>query len=267
MSFIFLYPAGAGDNTALTAEPVALANWEATRDIYTTGGVISYVYNTAAIDDDLYVLDSIPTYLSIFVGSVTVYALCRKTAAPASLFQILLRTLGSNDSSSTIEPSAVEYTLYSNVWHFNPTSGLPWTAEDLADLEIGVTLQNVSGARCANIYTKVEVNFLGEKISNSSSYQPSDVIHVNQGFSVVAKENQGRSLAGSSTLQIKYKDPDGVEGTLSGLVIDQNALFASVPAATNTKTGKWWFKLYAVLAGGEILEGVPFFTNVQPMWV
>ena len=68
-------------------------------------------------------------------------------------------------------------------------------------------------------------------------------------------------------ISILYKKPDGTEGVLNGVVIDSNRVLATFPAASNNMTGKYWFKLYVVLSGGEILEGIPFFTNVQPEWI
>ena len=262
---LYLKPLGPGSVTDLTAEPIALANWEAVNSILFDPTTISYVYNTVLTRRDLYDIDTIPSALDLSVSSVQSVCYCKEIASPGEVKMSVF--VNASSYYSTSFPLTASFDYYRFTWLTNPDTETFWQLSDIQSMEAGVELTSATESHCAQLYLIVNVDVVGEKISNSSFYQPSDVIHINQGFSIISKEDQGRSLLEATTIQIKYKDPTGVEGTLTGTVVDQNAIFATLPAATNTKTGKWWFKLYAVLAGGEILEGVPFFTNVQPEWI
>ena len=132
-------------------------------------------------------------------------------------------------------------------------------------LDFGNYIQCPVAPRCFQSYLKINFSYAGEVVSNFDSL-PSDEIHVNQDYSIVAQAEYGKMLDGCTTPQILYKDPNGGTGTIGAIVVDQDKLMATVPALTNSVAGKWRFKLYCVLPGGEILEGIPFFTNVQSRW-
>lgn len=256
----------------LSVIPLLRPNFECVYLYPIERGDISYVYVDNGNGADHYGIIGLVATQNFSISNVTSHALCKKeNDTQVCTVENNIRIPGGPVANyGTAYPLTESFELYSYSWSADPDNYINWTIGNIIPIWVGLRL--VSGgagceAQCTQCYLSLDVTILGEKVSNNSSYQPSDVVHVNQDYSVIAKEDQGRILFGSTTVQIKYKDPDGVEGTLTGDIIDQNAVVAPMPAATNNKTGKWWFKLYTVLAGGEILEGVPFFTNVQPEWV
>jgi len=118
---------------------------------------------------------------------------------------------------------------------------------------------------CYQLYLGINFSYEGEIITNFDEVA-SDEIHVDQDYSIVAREEMGRSLFGCTNPKILYKNPEGITGELEALVVDQDKLLATMPAVINSLAGKWRFIFYCVLPGGEILEGIPFFTNVQKRW-
>ncbi len=268
-SFI-LTPLAAGSQTNLSPIPIGRANYLCVDDYPNDLDTSSYVFAENGTLEDLYDSSVLISTLKLDISSLRVVSNCkRENTSQVCTVEPALRPSATTyrGDAQTLTESFVEY---SNEWLVNPEDAAFWTLTAVNALEFGHRL--VSGgagteAQSTQSYAEITASIIGEKVSNSSSYQPSDVIHLNQGYSIIAKEEQGRNLFGASTIQINYKGPDGVSGSLPGSIIDSNAIIAPMPAATNNQTKKWWFKLYAILAGGEILEGVPFFANVQPEWV
>ncbi len=269
MSSIILTPIAAGSATTLTPVPGARANYLCVADYPNNLGLESYVYEENATNEDLYDMSVIEATQRISIDTVTLHALCAAenlVVASTAEVSLLPNLVISRGDAETLTAAFVDYV---NEWNANPETDLFWTIADINAIEAGVRLDSAGAgteSRCTQLFVELSVSVLGEFISNFNPFYK-DVIHVDQGFSVIAQEDNGRSLFGSTTVRIDYKDPDGTTGNITGNVIDENRIIAPVTAAINAKTGKWWFKLYAVLASGEILEGVPFFVNVQSKWV
>lgn len=265
-----LIPTGAGGLTTLVPVPAGggLINWERVNE-YPTANFSDYVHTGAggALLVDSYIKDLVPVTPVITISKVRCRALCAESSNQASQLEFVVDQLGFPASPSpTFDLSTVPI-LFVYDWLEDPFDSTAWTPALLNARNFGPRLNGVvSDAICYQFFSEVFFETPGERISNSSIYQPSDVIHVNQNYSVFAREERGRSLIGATTARIDYIDPDGVEGSLAGWIIDNGTLLGFMPVATNSKTGKWRFKLYAVLPGGEIMEGVEFFTNVQLEW-
>jgi len=129
---------------------------------------------------------------------------------------------------------------------------------------VSLTATNAVGV---DIFTRIDyievIELLGERVSNNSRYWPSDIIDIDQNYHVILIEDQSRSMITATSIVILYIDPNGASGSLAGSHVSDDGVVGYVSVGLNSIKGKWWFKLYAVLAGGEILEGIPFFVNVQ----
>jgi len=268
MGSIIIKPNGAGSVTGLTAVPGARPNWECVNDYPESLMDESYVYTENGTQEDMYDMSVIQAGQQINIDSVAIIGLSeRENNTQICSVEVCVRP-GAVTSRGAVEVLTEAFVEYMNAWNVNPETDLFWTIADVNALEAGIRL--ISGgagceSQCTQVYVALTVNVQGEQVTNFGSFYK-DIIHINQGYSVIAKEDYGRSLFGATTIEIEYKDPNGITGNITGDIIDQNRIIAPITAGLNNKTGKWWFKLYAVLVGGEILEGIPFFVNVQPRW-
>lgn len=268
MSSIILNPTGVGSITGCTPVPGARPNWQCVSDYPESLELESYAYAENGTQEDLYEMSAIVAGQRIKIDSVAVIGLAeRENNTQVCSVEVSLRPAAVT-SRGAVEALTEAFIEYINTWNVNPETDLFWTIADVNVLEAGMQLIS-AGAGCeaqtTQLYVNLTVTILGEFISNYPPFYK-DVIHVNQGYSVIAQEDHGRALWGATTVQIRYRDPNGAEANIDGDIIDQNRIIAPITAAINNQTGKWWFKLYAVLAGGEILEGRPFFVNVEPEW-
>lgn len=269
MPEIIQRPIAAGSATALTEIPAARPNWQCVEDYPESLGVESYVYEENGTAEDLYDMSTIQGLQRLKINSISVRAVCeRENNTQACTVETSLRPAAATTrgAAQTLTEVFVEYL---NTWAVNPETDLFWTIADVNGLEAG--LQLISGgagceAQCTQLYNVLDVSILGEYISNYAPFYK-DIIHVDQGYSVVLEEDNGRSLFNATTVRVDYRDPAGTLGNITGDIIDENRIIVPVTAALNNQTGKWWFKLYAVLAGGEILEGKPIFINISPKWL
>jgi len=269
MPEIIQRPIAAGSATALTAVPGARPNWQCVEDYPLNLGLESYVYSENATQEDLYDMSVIQAGQRIDINSVSVRARCeRENNTQVCTVETSIRPAAAT-SRGAAQALTEAFTEYLDTWSVNPETDLFWTIADVNALETGMQLISAGlgcEAQCTQLYNMIDITVQGEYISNYSPFYK-DAIHVDQGYSVIAEEENGRALHNATTVRIDYKDPNGVTGNITGDIMDHNRILAPVTAGVNNTTGKWWFKLYAVLAGGEILEGVPFFVNVQSKWL
>lgn len=227
------------------------------------------MYEENGTAEDLYDMEQIVATQRVQINSVSIRGLCeRENDTQVCTVEMSLRPAAATSRVTAVNLTTT-FTEYLGTWTVNPEDDLLWTIAALNAIEAGCQL--VSGgagceARCTQLYAWVDVSILGEYISNFSPFYK-DAIHVDQGFSVIAQEDQSRALWNATTVQINYKAPDGTLGNIMGNILEGTKVIAPVTAALNNQTGKWWFKLYVVLATGEILEGIPFFVNVEPRWL
>jgi len=269
MSSIILNPIGVGSVTGCTPIPGARPNWQCVNDYPQSLEGESYVFVDNGTQEDMYDMSTIEALQRIKITSVAVIALAeRENNTQICSAEVGIRPVAAT-SRGAIEALTEIFVEYINTWNVNPETDDFWTIADVNAFEAGVRLISAGvgcEAQCTQIYINLTVAVLGEFITNYSPFYK-DIIHKDQNYSVIAQEDYGRSLFGATTVQIRYKDPDGVTGNITGDIIDENKIIVPVSAAVNNKTGKWWFMVYAVLAGGEILKGKPFFVNVQPEWI
>lgn len=269
MSSIILTPIAAGSLTGCTPVPGARANWECVNDYPENLGLESYVYVENGTQEDMYDMSVVQAGQRLKINNVGVVSRAeRENNTQVCSAEVSIRPVAAT-SRGAVETLTETFVEYLNGWTTNPETDLFWTIGEVNAFEAGMRLISAGAgceAQCTQLYVDLSVSVVGEFIGNYSPFYK-DTVHVDQGYSVIAEEDHGRALFGATTVRIDYKDPDGVTGNITGDIIDQNRIIAPVTAAINNKTGKWWFKLYAVLAGGEILEGIPFFVNVEPKWI
>jgi hypothetical protein len=254
--------------SALSVIPLGRANFECVNDYPDSLQDESYVYAENATQEDLYAMTDLVATLPVEINSVTPTVRCRRDNALAACTAELSINPGAISRSAANALTEV-YTNYTNEWAVNPFTDDFWTIANVNGLTAGMRMGSAAAgteARCTQMFISVDVTILREVVTNVAGLF-SDDIHVNQMFAVHAEESSGRSLHGATTARIIGRDPGGTEHNYDGNIVDDTRILAPVPAADNTVTGKWMFSLYAVLAGGEILEGPPFFANVQPRWI
>lgn len=271
MPIILIHPTGVGNANANSPIPVGRANWACVDDYPEHLDTDSYVYSENGTNDDSYDMSTIQTGQRIQINSVAPNALFkRENDTQACEGGVRIRTGGTSYLNATNATLTESWVVHSSAWAVNPQTALFWTIADINAIETGVRLVSAGAgceAQCTQLYTELDVSILGEYITNYSPLFYKDVIHVDQGFSVIMQEDDDRPLFGAGTVRIDYTAPDGTTGNINGDIIDGSRVIAPVTAALNNQTGKWWFRLYVVLAGLEVLEGVPMFVNVQPAWV
>jgi len=228
-----------------------------------------YCVNNALFD--FYACSNLASDLLISFNSISVFTNCAKDDATDNCYVEQAKSTQPESLPLEIASVPIELNLDSN----NNLSSFTWISNLLEPLDIssinstkyGLRLTSsgvTSKAFCNQLYVSVDVDVVGEIASNIIE---SDVIHVNQNFSVIIQEDKGRSLFNATSINILYKKPNGVEGSIDVNVIDANRIIGTFPSSLNDMTGKYWFKLYAVMETSVILEGVPFFTNIQPEWI
>lgn len=269
MHSLILKPNAAGSQTNLTAVPGGRANYQCVYDYPSHLNTEAYVFAENNTLEDLYDCGEMVATQNVSIENVSVNGVAKRendTQACTAEVEIYPATAAYYGDAETLTEEFVEY-LHS--WNFNPESDLFWTIADVNGIEAGCRLDS-GGAGCeaqlTQLFVDVGVEIVGEYITNYSPWHK-DSIQVNQNFSVIAQEDNGRTLYDATTIRIDYKAPDGTEGSFNGDCIDGNRILAPVPAASNVTTGKFWFKFYAVLASGAILEGRPFFVNIRSGWI
>lgn len=119
----------------------------------------TYVYTTDSTtgERDLYALtDGVGAGT---INGITVYVVCRRTSpsSAGSSVRIDINVDGSLYSSPNSTP-ATSYATYSQAWANNPKTGVAWTWDDIAALEVGANLVTGSGyeTRMTQLYVEVD---------------------------------------------------------------------------------------------------------------
>jgi len=232
------------------------------RSIKYNGGALADVDNIATDITAASGISVDTTLLRIFVSEETnSYIICYTYDAAGNLTWEYTEPLAQEPGFSSIDPnvtslffatgapSGIRSAFYDNLNNFNYSSA---AISPIAP-------------KCVQLNVNVNFSYSGEVVSNFNDLS-SDEIHIDQDYTIIAQAEYGKSLHGCTTPQILYKDPNGNTGTIAAIVVDQDKLMATVISDVNIVVGKWRFKLYCVLPGGKILEGIPFFTNVQSRW-
>lgn len=207
---------------------------------------------------DAYALPNIAGAPQISVSRVAISMKCKSETSDTCQVRGGIR-LGTDNVYGALQNVGAAWFRYYAEWYHNPIDATEWQQGNVNNLQMLVELTPNGNTNCLCTQAVILVDFviLGEQISNVGRH---DVISTGQLYSITAVDPMGRNLLGSTTAEIHYTDPDSVTGTLTGEVIDMSKILAVMPVLTNTKIGKWWFKMYVVLPSGEIIEGIPFFT-------
>ena len=157
-----LRPEGAGDITQLTPFPDGgEANWEDVDD-ETPDEDSTYVEAAPTGDRliDLYAIPGLPTS-SLTINSVKIYIRCRCTnAAPTGLLANTAIKTGGATYYGDDEDLTNSWTNYSKTYALNPDTGVAWTYDEVAALQIGLKIQSNVPAfndkgQCTQVYAVV----------------------------------------------------------------------------------------------------------------
>lgn len=96
------------------------------------------------------------------INSVTVYAKFRSLDPVSNLFQIGVRSGGTDYWSGNKDTvSSTSYILFSETWTTNPNTSAAWTVSDLDALQTGVKKTNSVGGAVTYSYTEVDYTAAG----------------------------------------------------------------------------------------------------------
>ncbi|MFH1801685.1 MAG: hypothetical protein ABH804_02530 [archaeon] len=193
-----LRPDAVGSSTNLVSVPTGTANWQAVDDV-TSDGDLTYVRgpSTTVITYDLYNISNLSS-TPASIKKVTVYIVVRATTQCQGLCQARteLRTNGVDYHGTTITLSGTAYTIYSTEYINNPSTGQPWTEDEINALQVGVGLKsnrdsNNWRARATQVYAIVEytdwTNFSGTVDAHLHQYDGSDIFY----YYTCANDNSG----------------------------------------------------------------------------
>ncbi|MBI2831810.1 MAG: hypothetical protein HYX79_06100 [Chloroflexi bacterium] len=109
------------------------------------------------------------------INSVTVYARCRSfTSALRPNLKIACKTGGTVYESSEFTTGSA-YANYSKVWATNPNTGLPWTEDDINNLQVGVAMRdaatppNIIATICTQVFAVVDYGG-GNEVGSGQTY-------------------------------------------------------------------------------------------------
>jgi len=160
-----LRPNAAGDETNIPSQsPSSTYHWDKVDEAVSDGDATCVV--SAYLQDDftrdLYNLPAPSGYGTI--NFIKVYGRARSFAYAAVFpcFIINMKTGGTVYSSDTYTPP-LTWTLYSKQWTINPKTGVAWTWEDIASLQIGISVKDGYSqpewprpAGCTQVYVEVD---------------------------------------------------------------------------------------------------------------
>lgn len=225
----------------------------------------SYVYGSGS---DLYKLENTPQNQEAIkreVKAIRVYAIVVGTVAKSTA-STRIRTGGKKYNGTIIDLSPIEQRI-GTTYTTNPDTGLPWTWQDIDDLQAGVNLKT---AECSYVYVEVELvvhsqtfypitpvevahSTIGWLDADVSSYVPAGatgvVLHlVNKG----ASSTYAIGLRKNGSTDDRYYVLAASQHCWAAIGVDANRIFEVYAGSTT------FIDVYVV---GYTMSGVTFFTN------
>jgi len=152
----YLYPAGVGSETSIPSEtPPAGTHWELVSD---TDDGTYLIENSTDWTRDLYVCENTST-TSIYRGNINEVTFYFRIIATfeSSIYAKPSMKIGDTIYDGTeVSTSLVEWATYSENFTLNPVTSENWTWDDIAGMEIGVSLKGNIEGRCSEVYIVID---------------------------------------------------------------------------------------------------------------
>jgi hypothetical protein len=164
-----LVPTAPGDYTTILAqEPSTGEHWELLDEQPADTTTYVSTYGSSTWQGDLYQIGDLPTGV-VTINSVTVHAVIAAAGAWSVDAMTELLTNGQQFSGDTASTSGTSWVGISTAYDVNPDTGAAWTADEINNLQAGITLKgsrNNRAAYCTQVY--VSVSYETEGISQGN---------------------------------------------------------------------------------------------------
>lgn len=155
---LVLRPDGSGSNTDLSSGGSCSANWECVSEVSADdNGSRVETYSGSYHTDTYSVLDVGENACTI--SAIRVYGRCHKTTLIFSGHMRPAIVIGGTLYQGSSHSVGNSWTDYSEEWTTNPSTGLPWTWDDIDELEAGVSLQSdfpIFSTKCTQVWVEVD---------------------------------------------------------------------------------------------------------------
>jgi hypothetical protein len=153
-----LAPIAPGDYTTIIAqEPSTGEHWELVDEQPADTTTYVSTYGSSVWQGDLYQTADLPVGITT-INSVTVHAVIAAAGAWSIDAMTELLTNGQQFSGDTVSTSGTSWTGMSTAYDVNPDTGEAWTAEEINNLQVGITLKgprNNRAALCTQVYISI----------------------------------------------------------------------------------------------------------------
>jgi len=154
---LVLRPTGPGAVTQLNRSGCS-ANWECVAEAIADGNSSRVERLNGNYRTDTYATEDISSN-SCNISKVTVFCRGQKSTIFITGYLRVVLRIGGTDYQSSAFALNNSWTTFSQEWLLNPSTGLPWTWDDINNLEAGVSLRSNSPwftSKCTQVWIEVE---------------------------------------------------------------------------------------------------------------